>query len=127
MIVRRMSPSDIRILSRIHEKFYAGEFSFGDLFGNSLSSLVVTDDDDKIICGGQTRTIAEACIVTNKDIKISERRRALMSILNHFRQGVGCKGFDQLHAFVQDENWRRHLIKAGFKPTKGEALVIGVG
>lgn len=126
MIVRRMNPSDIHALGKIHEKFYESEFSFSDLFGNSLSSLVVTDDDDKIILGGQVRVIAEACIVTDKDVKVEERRRALVNILNHFRQGAGCKGFDQLHAFVQDEKWKRHLIKAGFKPTKGEALVISV-
>lgn len=121
-----MNPGDINELKKIHEEFYSDEFSFQDLFGNSLSSLVVTDDNDRIIVGGQARVIAEACVVTNKNIKIEERRRALISILNHFRQGVGCKGFDSLHAFVQDENWKRHLIKIGFKPTKGEALVIGV-
>lgn len=126
MIVRRMNPSDINELRRIHEKFFSEEFPFSHLFGNNLSSLVVTDDNDKIICGGQSQVIVEACVVTDKDIRVEERRRALYAILNHFKQGAACKGFDMLHAFVKNEKWEKHLKKAGFTESKGKALVIGV-
>ena len=126
MIVRRLNPSDINQLRGIHERFFKEEFDFNDLFGNSLSSLVVTNGDDKIICGGQVVMITEARIVTDKDIKIEERRRALMMILNHFKHSIASKGFDQLHAFVQDEKWIHHLKRYGFKETKGQALVVSI-
>jgi len=126
MITRRLNPSDINELKRIHEKFFEKEFSFNDLFGNALSSLVVTDDNDKIIVGGQVVLITEARIITNKDINIEERRRALFAILDHFKMSIASKGFDQLHAFVQDDKWEQHLKKYGFKETKGQALVVNV-
>ena len=126
MITRRLNPSDINELKRIHERFFDKEFNFNDLFGNALSSLVVTDDNDKIITAGQVILIAEARIITDKDVSIEERRRALMRILNHFKYSIASKGFDQLHVFIQDEKWMNHLKRHGFKETKGQALVIPV-
>lgn len=127
MIVRRLNPSDIDELRRIHEKFFSKEFSFSDLFGNSLSSLVVTDDEGKIITGGQVRVIAEACIITDKDIKVEERRRAFHQILNHFKFSVAStKGFNQLHVFSEDDKWIRHLKQAGFEETSGKSLVLNI-
>lgn len=126
MLARRLNPSDIVELKRIHEKFFNKEFSIDDLFGNALSSLVVTDDNDKVIVGGQVVLIAEARIITDKDVKVSERRRALLMMLNHFRHSASSKGFDQLHAFIQDDKWGEHLKRYGFKETKGKSLVIGI-
>lgn len=126
MILRRMNPADINELKRIHDKFFSKEFNFNDLFGNSLSSLVVTDDNDKILVGGQIRVITEACIITDKDIKIEERRRALYRVLDAFKFSATSKGFDQLHAFVQDKDWLRHLKRVGFVETKGQSLVLSI-
>lgn len=124
--LRQLNPSDLAELKRIHGKFYSKEFSFHDLFDNSLSSLVVTDNNDKIIVGGQVRVIAEATIVTDKDVNIELRRKALNRLLNAFKFSIASKGFYQLHAFVQDEVWERHLKRHGFKDTVGKSLVINV-
>lgn len=126
MILRRLNPSDINQLKQIHGKFFAKEFDFQDLFGSSLSSLVITDDDDRIIVGGQVRAIAEATIVTNKDFIAADRRRALYQFLLHCRLTCASKGFDQLHAFVQDDKWLEHLKKVGFKETVGKSIVLNV-
>jgi hypothetical protein len=34
--------------------------------------------------------------------------------------------FNQLHAFIQDNKWKSQLEKYGFKPTKGQALVLNI-
>jgi hypothetical protein len=35
-------------------------------------------------------------------------------------------GFSQLHVFVQDKDWLKHLEKVGFKPTAGQSLVLSL-
>jgi len=123
--LRRPIPSDIDELRVIHEKFFSHEFPFSDLFDNSVSSLVVTDNG-KIVVGGQVRLITEATIVTDKDVAVEKRRRALIFLLDAFKFSIASRGFDQIHAFVQDETWERHLKKYGFKDTVGKSLVVNI-
>ena len=126
MILRKLERNDVEELRIIHEKFFSKEFPFADLFDKSLSSLVVTDDEEKIITGGQVRVIAESVIITNKDYPIKDKREALQEMLRALMFTANLKGFNQLHAFIQDENWERHLKRYGFKKTKGQALVLNL-
>lgn len=124
--VRGLFDRDIPELGRIHDKFFSGEYSFDELLTNALSSFVITDDKDKIIIGAQVRQIAEVVAVTDKDVEIGIRRQALLRLMNIAAYTCSANKYKQLHAFVQDEKWLRHLEKAGFKKSKGQALVLGV-
>lgn len=125
MNIRPMEIDDLTELRDLHSKFFSKDFPFPDFLNNYLSSFVVTDDD-KIITGGGVRLIAEAVIVTDKEYDINKRRKALIEMLRASMFICGIKDFDQLHAFVTDEKWKRHLLKQGFKVAKGQTLVIGV-
>ena len=126
MDIHVINPSDINTLRLIHAKFYKHEFEFPDIFNHYLSAFVVTDENDRIITGGGVRVIAEAIAITDKDYPIKERREALMEMLRASMFTANAQGFNQLHAFIQDGKWLRHLKRAGFNNTKGQALVLNL-
>lgn len=127
MIIRAMSEKDFEEINEIHEKFYAREFTLPDLT-KFLGAFVVTNDSNEIITAGGIRPIIESVIVTNKDISIEERRLALYQMLHAQMFTCARIGFTELHAsIVNDKKWKQHLIKSGFRPIKGEMLVIDVG
>lgn len=126
MKVRAINPSDINELKIIHDKFFKNEFEFPDFLNEYLSPFVVIDEEDKIITAGGVRTIAETVLITNKDYLIKHRQSALLRSLRMSSYIAGVNGFNQLHAFIQDKNWLRHLKRVGFTETKGQALVLNL-
>lgn len=126
MNIRPFQGSDVNQLKKIHEMYYKNEFSLDD-FCQKFVDFFVIEDDGIIVSAGGVRTIAESVIVTNKAISNRIKRAALYQMLE--AQLFSCKNnnFKQLHAFIQDEKWKQHLItKAGFKECKGDAIFIGV-
>jgi hypothetical protein len=126
MTLRAINPNDINKLKIIHEKFYKDEFEFPDFFNKYLSAFVVIDEYDNIITGGGVRVIAEAVAITNKSYPINERRLALYDILMASACISNVNGFGQLHAFIQDDKWLRHLKKVGFNETAGKSIVLNL-
>lgn len=126
MIIRAIKTEDLDQIGEIWLKHYKNEFSLPDFLHNFLCSFLV-EENDKIISVCGVRTIAEAVAVTNKDISIRKRRAALYKILQASLFTIGAHNYNQLHAFVQDAEWKKHLLNVGFMETKGEALYLGVG
>jgi hypothetical protein len=124
-IVRQLRETDLPQLRKIHEEYYKNEFDMDELFENSIGLFAVTDEQDNIICVTSIRPIAEAVLMTDKNRTVRERRSALFMVLDVAEFITKKAGFEQLHVFIQDEQWIRHLTKAevGFKPTAGKALV----
>jgi len=126
MKLRCINYSDEDRLKEIHSKYFSSEFEFPNFFDNFLSSFVVADENNEIIAGGGIRPIVEAVIITNKDIEIEKRRLALIEILRMSMFATAVREYKELHAFIQDDKWLRHLKKAGFRETKGRSLVLSV-
>ena len=122
MNIRSIKKEDFDQLKYIWEKFYQNEFTFPDFVTNFMCSFVV-EEDDKIISVGGVRTIAESVIMTNKDFSVFKRRRALLHIFQASLYIMKTNQYNQLHAFVQDEIWKKQLIRSGFTSTKGSALI----
>lgn len=125
MIIRSFQDDDFEKLKQIHERFYKDEFSFND-FCHAFINFFVVMEDTEIVCAGGVRAIAESVIMTNQDAKPRIKQRALTQMLQAQLFTCGRAKFTQLHAFVQDRNWERHLIDAGFKSCKGRAVFIEV-
>ena len=124
-MIRSIMKRDLVQLKDIHEKFYSNEFPISDLAGLACAFCVV-DEFDRVVTAGGVRTIVEAVIVTDKDVDVEHRRFALLEMMKTATDTTRAMGYDQLHAFVQDEKWQRHLIKYGFKPTIGKSLVTRI-
>lgn len=124
-MIRQVRESDFEKLRAIHEKYYRDEFCFAEFERNFLLMFVSVDNDDIISAGG-VRTIAEAVIITDKSKSARIRRKALYEILQVSTFTAAKSGYGSLHAFIQDNGWQKHLLEAGFRQTKGNALVIDV-
>lgn len=124
-MIRALKPDDIESLQVIHRKWFDKDFGFFDFLNGC--SLVVTDDNDgSIVCAGGARRIAEIVMVTNKDYPTRNRRKAVYDLMYAIAHLTRLEGFNQIHAFIHDENWERHLIKAGFRPTSGKAMYLNL-
>lgn len=97
---------------------------FPDFITNYLFSFAVCDNHDNIITVAGVRTILEVVAMTNKCRSPRLRRQALFDVLEASSFVANGHGYNELHAFIQDENWKDQLIRTEtFKPTKGTALV----
>lgn len=123
-MIRELRTTDIEELKRIHEKYYKDEFDFPNFF--KFLCAYVVEEEGKIITAGGIRTIVECIGITNKDLSVRERRNGLGYILNASKYFTQRNGFEQLHCFVQDESWMKHLLNSGFKKTTGQSLVLEI-
>jgi hypothetical protein len=125
VIIRNYQDSDFEQLKIIHERYYKEEFSLNEFMGNFLG-LFSAVEDNKIICVGGVRTIAESVMVTDKSFSVRQRRDVLLKMLQTQSFITGRSGYNQLHAFIQDSHWEQQLKDFGFKECKGKAVFIGV-
>lgn len=125
MIIRNYQDNDLEQLKVIHERYYKDEFSISEFYQKFIGCFVVIEND-KMICAGGVRPIAESVIVTDKSFSARQRRDALLQMLQAHTFVSNRNDFKQLHAFIQDPLWKAQLLDYGFKECKGNALVIEV-
>jgi hypothetical protein len=126
MKIRAIERNDLTELQRIHSLFYKDEFEFPDFFKNFLCVFVIEDDNGEIITAGGVRCIAESILITNKDKSARDRIPALYDALQISNYICTHNGYNQLHAFIQDNKWLKQLLKSGFRNTKGQSVVIDI-
>lgn len=126
-MIRSFYPTDLNKIEQIHEKYYKNEFELPDFWNNYLCAFTVENENQEIVLSGGIRTILEAVVITDKSKSVRDRRLALIEFL-HASATIGSKyAYDQIHATViNDEKWENHLKRIGFRPTKGNMLVLGI-
>jgi len=124
-MIREIQVGDLEQLKWIHAKYYKDQFEFPDFLEHFLCVFTVTDNSGSIITTGGVRTVIESIAITDQSRSVRVRRRALYELLAASQYVISKSGYEHLHAFIQDEKWYNHLLKIGFVPTKGKALVIG--
>src|SRR5215470_9094789 len=126
-MIRNIMDEDVAELQRIHEKYFADEFTFEDFFLNNLFGFLIVDDNDgSIVTSCHIRPIMEIVAITNYDKSARQRYIALLDMLQHSRDILKRYKFQQLHAFIQNGKWESQLIRAGFARTKGNSLYINL-
>ena len=122
MIVRSFDSEDTEDLSRIHKQ-YENEFTLSEL---GDEKFVIESDAGNVIVIGANHSLAEVRLVTDKTFPVKMRREALYRSFEVSKFVAKTAGYNQLHAFVQDEVWLKQLLKHGFRPTKGMAVVLDI-
>jgi hypothetical protein len=111
MISRAFTPKDLMQIREMHEEYYS-EFDFPDFL--RLINGYVVEDDEGIIMAGGVELVGEAVLVTNKARNPISIGRALVEskAINLFT----CKqvGIRDLYAFVNNNDYAKHLIQHGF-------------
>ena len=117
---------DIEYVLKLHNKHFDREFHPDEL-KRFTTSFAAVDDNDQIIIAAGVTPILEAITITDKDAPLELKYKLLAELLETIKVTTRLAGYDELHCFVQNPAWVRHLIHhAGFKPTKGQSLVLGV-
>lgn len=85
----------------------------------------ICEDDGEIVAYGVVRLIAEEVMIMDKNLSNKSKSKVLELLHQRAIQGSTEAGFDQLHAFVQDEHFIEVLKKHyGYKDCKGKAIVM---
>lgn len=122
--IRSFEPRDIDEVRRIHDRYYS-EWEFPDFLNKCVCSFIIEDDDEEIVIAGGIRAIAETVLVTNQNQSRIKIGRSLKEA-QHFSLYICEKhGLDELHAFVNNDDYSRHLLRHGFTP-RSRALSMKV-
>lgn len=128
MNLRPMIPGDIQNIARYHESFFKKEFEFPDFFYRFHGAFIIEDGhDNEFVLAGGVRPIAELVCVTNMNASTKKRVIALKEATKVGMFIAGTEGYDQLHCFVQGDDWSKQVQTFHFRPTKGQALVLDIG
>lgn len=123
MIARAFIDSDYDAVKALHDKYYS-EFAFPSFL--ELLNAFVIEDNKGIIMAGGIEQIAEAVLVTNRERSLVTIGRALVEaqMVSLFT----CKtfGIRELYAFVNDDEYAKHLIQHGFSKHGLTALSMKV-
>lgn len=111
------------MVDELHAKGFAEDFDIPDFSRGFFSAFKINDAKGKLIAVSGIRPIAESIVLTDKEASVRQRTEALIEILQ--ASTYVCKKFDftQLHCFITDDEYEKHLQKFGFARTKGQALV----
>jgi hypothetical protein len=102
---------------------YDKQFAFPEL-KHSIVNLSVLDEG-KLIGFASIRKILEGVVILASEPR--ERVKMLNELIKHGRFYSHSHGYNQLHAFIQDENFENTLTKHfGFRATSGKCLVTDV-
>lgn len=118
-----LTREDLKMVEELHARGFAEEFDLPDFSHGFFCAFKVTDTKGKIIAISGVKPIAESIVLTDKKASVRQRTESLIEILQ--ASTYVCKKFDftQLHCFITDKEYQKHLEKFGFQPTKGQALV----
>jgi phosphoribosylformimino-5-aminoimidazole carboxamide ribonucleotide (ProFAR) isomerase len=113
MLARAMTEKDIPQVIDLHNKFYS-QLECPDFMNGYLNAFVIPNSTGEIVIAGGVQPLAEAVLVTNKDVNIVAIGKALVEALEICK--YTCRKFyiDELHAFVSFDDYARHLERRGF-------------
>ncbi len=124
MKARALTTDDIDAIRELHNRYYS-EFDFPN-FMQLLNGFIIEDTNGEIIMAGGVELIAESVLVTNKAISSIKIGRALVEaqLVSLFT----CKkfGIKELYAFVNNDEYAKHLIQHGFTEHRLKALSMKV-
>ncbi len=115
-----MKMEDIPVLKAIHERDYP-DLDF-PLERDLLSAFVIENGHKEIIMAGGVEGIAEALLVTDKTKSRIQVGKALVEAQRFCMYTCGIFKIRELHAFVTDDEYAKHLIQHGFQ--KREETVL---
>lgn len=123
MNVRDMTPADLPTITDIHNRHYKDQFDMYDFVHGIRCPIIIEENNDIVLAAGM-REIVESVAITNKDLSVRARREALLLALRWMIVKAREVGQPALHCFIQDDSWMDQLKRYGFKPTRGESLIL---
>lgn len=111
MVARAIKYNDLKKIKELNDKYYS-DFEFPDFF-RLLNGFVIEDDTGIIMAGG-VEMVGEAVLVSNKERNAITLGRALVEAQAIDVFTCHKFGIRDLYAFVNNDDYAKHLIKHGF-------------
>lgn len=121
--VRPVKETDIEAIRTLHNEYYP-EFAFPDFY-HLLCGWVIEDDTGIVMAGG-VEMCAEALLVSNQaksNIKLGRALLISQGIVGHTCEQFGI---ENAYAFVNRDDYAKHLIKHGFVERFERALLMRI-
>jgi hypothetical protein len=121
---RPVTDKDIPRIKEIHEKYFP-DLEFPN-FHKLLLGFVIENPQGEIVMAGAVDLVADVHLITDASQSMISVGRALKQaqLVSMF----ACRKYqiDEMLAFVDNDNYARHLIKHGFEPRDRMALSMRV-
>lgn len=124
MKARALKFEDLESLIKLHERFYP-EFGF-PVFLQMLNAFVIEDDKGDIVMGGAIEHVGEVVLVTDASKSPVTLGRALVEAKEIAKFTAKTFGIKELYAFVNNDDYAKHLIQHGFEDHPHRALSMRV-
>jgi len=109
---RSVNKKDIPFLRALHEKYYS-EFEMID-FTKLLNGFIIETEKDEFVMAGGVKPLAETLLITDKEMPLTTIGRALIEAQMISMYTCNAFKIEDLVAYVNDENYAKHLMKHGF-------------
>jgi hypothetical protein len=117
---RRIQLEDFKQLRQLHEAYYS-EFECPD-FNRLANGFVIEDESNEVVIAGGIEPMAEALLISNKTKSRIKLGKALVVAQGACAYACNRLGIRSLHAFVNNPEYARHLIKHGFEERTDQVL-----
>lgn len=126
MRFRATESKDLERIDEIYRAFHQDSFGIPSI-KDSVGDGVVVSDSDEVIAFGMNRVLLEGILVLDWEASPRDKIQALKLLISE--SGISAKkvGIGEVHAFVQDPEFKRLLIKHfGYRPCIGDAIYMEV-
>jgi hypothetical protein len=110
---RNVIPNDLNRIRELHELYYS-EFEPPD-FNHVWRGFVIEDESNDIVMAGGVEIMGEALLVSNLTKNRIKLGKALVVAQGACAYTCNRLGIRSLHAFVNNPEYARHLVKHGFQ------------
>lgn len=121
MIARALNTDDLKRLEELHNQYYP-EFQFPS-FLRMLNAFVI-EDRGEIVMAGAVEHVGEIVLVTDKSKNLVTIGRALLEAKAIAEFTAYHFGIKELYAFVNNDDYAKHLIAHGFDRNPHTALSL---
>jgi len=124
--IREFTLEDFYEVDRIYKKFYQGRFDLPRI-SESLANAVITDEKNKIISFAMLQNYTEGIMVTDMDMPIGDRVRAVHEIMARAIVITRENGGRRFFMFSQFPGWTQYVKDHfGFEEIIGTPLVLEI-
>lgn len=110
---RDVTTMDLYEIKELHNKYYS-EFEPPD-FNHIWRGFVIEDESNEIVMAGGVEIMGEALLVSNKEKSRIKLGKALVVAQGACAYTCNRLKIRSLHAFVNNPEYAKHLVKHGFQ------------
>lgn len=120
-MIRELRATDIGKLRKIHDDKL---FPFPNLFNSLCFDSNVIEENGHIMAAGISRLTSEGIFIVDSNLSEIKKVKYLIALIEYMKTTNVRKGMNECHVFCVTNEIQAVLFKLGFRPCKGNAMVL---